>query len=149
MKAKGEGIVKLFLSLLLVSLCQVKTSWASDTSEALIEVNLVNHHFTTAILASETRWCSPATLVGPRVFVTAAHCVHLIPDTRILSVVGPSFREDRRVKAVHIMDGDTATDEEFFNGKDCKKRKCTSTRNGFCSYGRCGNSGKSLDKQSN
>ena len=113
--------MRLWLPLFLVSLLLVKTSRASDTNEALIEVHLIYDQFTTAILSSETAWCSPATLVGPRVFVTAAHCVHLIPDNQMLSVVGPSFRENRHVRAIHMMGDEIATDERFFDGESCKR----------------------------
>lgn len=82
-----------------------------------IRTKSIQDHVSVARIENSEEMCSPAVLIGPRVFLTAAHCTPLIASNGLVKVYGPGFNKIIRVKAVTMS---LITDDDFFSGDDCR-----------------------------
>lgn len=96
---------------------------AADEAGTLIPVEQINQRIVSAIMSDGVMWCSPATLIGPRTFITAAHCVPYIQDEMKLRVRGPQVDEILSIEKISMPSVDLGdlTDEKFFSSAECKK----------------------------
>lgn len=90
----------------------------SSTNESSVPVNTVKKYFVYAQVTDQKSWCSPAVLVGPKTFITAAHCAPLVSTAMSMPVMGAKNSSVAQISKIHFMD-QIYGDEEFFLGQDC------------------------------
>ncbi len=63
-------------------------------------------------------WCTPAMQVGPRVFITAAHCLAVFNRDQFLKIEGRGI--NKRTKFSYLSLGEGLKDELVFSSPECK-----------------------------
>lgn len=91
--------------------------WIQPGSGELIPVKAIKEKITTAYLETNQSWCTPAVMIGPRTFITAAHCTSLIPANRLVKIVGPGFQ---KMVHVQVLSTPIHSDDDFFSGPQCE-----------------------------
>lgn len=64
-------------------------------------------------------WCTPAMQVGPRVFITAAHCLPIFKQKTSVQIVGNNINKQLPFSFFSL--GEGLTDETTFNAPECRE----------------------------
>lgn len=91
----------------------INTFWGGK----LIPVKEVRKILTTAIVSDNRSWCTPAVQIGPKTFLTAAHCIPLLKDAMTIHIQGPQIDLDSHFKTISTS---MLTDENSFSSEKCK-----------------------------
>ncbi len=118
MKDREKRMKNLILVFILIIVSLRSYSENSQGPGQLVPVSEINQRLITAMLKSTKEWCTPAVLIGPRTFITAAHCTFLVPSNGMLKVVGPSISQFIHVQVISTP---AVTDDDFFLGTGCEK----------------------------
>ena len=84
----------------------------------LVPTSFLTTRMTFARIETKEEMCSPAVLIGPRTFLTAAHCTPLIPSDGVVKVIGPSIVTSVKVEIISMP---VIRDDDFFAGKRCRR----------------------------
>lgn len=82
-----------------------------------IPVASVRSAINTAQVSNAVEWCTPAVQVGPRTFITAAHCAVLLAGQETLRVQGPNLKVEPKFKVISTPG---ISDESSFSAPNCK-----------------------------
>tara|TARA_Y100001958_G_C21213025_1_gene538599 strand:+ start:869 stop:1825 length:957 start_codon:yes stop_codon:yes gene_type:complete len=115
---KGDGVNMKFLILLAFFYLSLPLGRASE-NEVWIPAQKINDKFISAYLTNGNQWCSPATLIGPNVFLTSAHCLPLIGHSKKIQIVGLNNNQKVAIRNTYSHDS-IISEDEFFSGEECK-----------------------------
>ena len=106
---------------ILILLRTIIASGAEASTQAAgqrIPVSLVQNTFNTALIETETEWCTPAMQIGPRTFIAAAHCTPLLEKRTLLEIRGPLGKQTAAFK---VVSQPVIADDDSFSGERCQQ----------------------------
>lgn len=82
-----------------------------------VPVTDIRKTITTAEISTTTEWCTPAVQIGPRVFITAAHCAKLLEGQKVLKIIGPGIQTE---SGFRVISTPSLSDEVSFSAPNCR-----------------------------
>ncbi|MGZ3806368.1 MAG: hypothetical protein ACXVB4_19310 [Pseudobdellovibrionaceae bacterium] len=108
----------IFALLVLSTISSISFANASYLGGKPLSVLDVRKIVTTAYVTDDKEWCTPAVQIGPRTFITAAHCIPLIQNESKLRIIGEGINALSGFLFESL--GPILSDENTFSATDCK-----------------------------